>query len=95
MARAPSGALPPRVCLLTASMDTHKNKTDVAEESKRLADDLDAAAKEVESAANVCSSVHRASQWADEANRPCRNNLSSKVASQKTYRSKLVKSQRA
>jgi len=68
MARAPSGALPPRVCLLTTTMlttsvaYTHTNRIDAAEESKRLADDLDAAAKELESAANVCPGVHRASQ---------------------------------
>jgi len=67
MARAPSGALPPRVCLLTTTMsttsiaDTQANRTDAAEESKRLARVLDAAAKNVESAAKVCPSVHRAS----------------------------------
>jgi len=68
MARAPSGALTPRVCLLTTIMsttsvaDTHTNRIDAAEESKRLASGLDAAAKEVESAAKVCPGVHRASQ---------------------------------
>jgi len=65
MARAPSPE--PRGCLLTTTMsttsvaDTHTNRIDAAEESKRLAGDLDAAAKEVESATKVCPSVHRAS----------------------------------